>query len=911
MRASVGEQHPSTAKSYSQLAFLYIFQNQLDTAEFYFQRARHIFQNTLGEHHPELQNFYANLGYFYDRCGDYEQAILCYEKSTTLVRQANNADPFKIANNLNNIGEALRARGDYPAALARFRQALALSSPQHPFGQVYLNSWRGNLATCLSDMGHHTEAVALLDSVIRSKKQGHDPTWVLQANGLTASLLKLGRTSEARQRIMEALHRPETGNKIPLTPAERIDCTTSLADCLAAENRPAEALKHYDAALSLLQISDSASLSLHAQTMYLVDNALLGKADVLVQLADNQTALAPLETAFRHLLLTVQWFDYQRQTFNESRSAQELLAQNLGVFESAIGLAERLFRKTGAPRYLESAFQLAEKSKNYLLFAQLRGRDAAAIPITIGTALPDSLRAKLESLTNQIATTKTALADAQNPENGQAQPPEKIKPLADRLFGLQQRHNLLREELAKKYPSWFAARFGHPVPTLAELRQRLRPDEVFVEYFLGKKQLFRFTATAAKTEFEGFWLDQNFAEALRFFTDTLPNLPAATEPGSATQRLDFQKFVQQNRRLARLLLPQNLAAEKQKDAGEDANIGQQKLILAPDGLLARLPFDVLLTADPSVEQLAAADYRALPFLLRRCAVRQEFSAAIWLENSAARRPASQPYAGFGPAFLKKEVAAAPADFLQKPMFAAAFPHLLRGGERGPLSQNVPEILAGARLFGGRAFVAGQATESAWWAAAGRAAVLHISSHACTNDTLPGYSFFALNSLDSASTNDGLVCAYELENQVLVAQITVVNGCHTGAGMVLNGEGVQSLARAFRQAGCASTVTSLWAVDDAAGAALVLRFLEKIRAGQPKDEALRRAKLDFLENGASRETGHPFFWGGLVFSGDAAPVVLPTWWAQWAREIAVGSLLLLIFGLLWRIFFRAEKRLREV
>jgi CHAT domain-containing protein len=44
----------------------------------------------------------------------------------------------------------------------------------------------------------------------------------------------------------------------------------------------------------------------------------------------------------------------------------------------------------------------------------------------------------------------------------------------------------------------------------------------------------------------------------------------------------------------------------------------------------------------------------------------------------------------------------------------------------------------------------------------------------------------------------------------------------------------------------------------------------LREGLPKDEALRRAKLEYLEE-SSQARAHPFFWAGFILVGDKRPV----------------------------------------
>jgi CHAT domain-containing protein len=83
-------------------------------------------------------------------------------------------------------------------------------------------------------------------------------------------------------------------------------------------------------------------------------------------------------------------------------------------------------------------------------------------------------------------------------------------------------------------------------------------------------------------------------------------------------------------------------------------------------------------------------------------------------------------------------------------------------------------------------------------------------------------------------------------------LAVLSACDTGIGDVAGGEGVFGLQRAFHIAGCKNVIASLWKVDDAATAALMVRFYTHLFAEDqakrlPPIEALRRAQLELYRH----------------------------------------------------------------
>ncbi|MBC7924005.1 MAG: CHAT domain-containing protein, partial [Ferruginibacter sp.] len=125
-------------------------------------------------------------------------------------------------------------------------------------------------------------------------------------------------------------------------------------------------------------------------------------------------------------------------------------------------------------------------------------------------------------------------------------------------------------------------------------------------------------------------------------------------------------------------------------------------------------------------------------------------------------------------------------------------------------------------------------------------------------------------------------AREIYNLVLNnAKLVVLSACETGNGQLVRGEGVMSLARAFAYAGCPNIVTTLWKADDQSTADITARMHAYLRAGETKDEALRRAKLDYRREQTDPRRQSPLYWANFVFIGDAVPLRARPSWEGWA------------------------------
>ena len=207
--------------------------------------------------------------------------------------------------------------------------------------------------------------------------------------------------------------------------------------------------------------------------------------------------------------------------------------------------------------------------------------------------------------------------------------------------------------------------------------------------------------------------------------------------------------------------------------------------------------------------------------------------------------------------------------------------------------NTPIELAGIRsYFGGLFLVGEEAKKSAFERRSSSSRILHLATHAHMDDQQPLASgiYFA----DMEKEGDAFLSAAELYGLDLPAQLAVLSACNTGAGYLQTGEGMKSLAHAFRYAGCESVVASRWLANDASTAKISAAFYEQLAKGLPKNEALRRAKLAYLEE-ADALTAHPFFWAGMGLHGEVDALSEPSsssnyvWW---------GLALLAGLGLFW-------------
>jgi CHAT domain-containing protein len=128
-----------------------------------------------------------------------------------------------------------------------------------------------------------------------------------------------------------------------------------------------------------------------------------------------------------------------------------------------------------------------------------------------------------------------------------------------------------------------------------------------------------------------------------------------------------------------------------------------------------------------------------------------------------------------------------------------------------------------------------------------------------------------NQPEANSKDDGYLTALEVAKlDWQGTEMVVISACESGKGDIQAGEGVYGLKRAIAVAGARSSLLSLWKVDDAATAAFMQSFYQRLKDGEGRAEALAATQQEFRQHpmGGWR---HPYVWAAFQLSGDWKPV----------------------------------------
>jgi CHAT domain-containing protein len=180
-------------------------------------------------------------------------------------------------------------------------------------------------------------------------------------------------------------------------------------------------------------------------------------------------------------------------------------------------------------------------------------------------------------------------------------------------------------------------------------------------------------------------------------------------------------------------------------------------------------------------------------------------------------------------------------------------------------------------------------------------ILHIASHSevYLNDPLFSVIYLNENSGNEKSRQrGGNVYAHELFDLNILSELIILSSCESGGGTYLQGSGIIGLGRALNFAGARSLVMNMWSIRDQTASELTKSFLTHLNDGVPRDEALRRAKVTYLNT----KDSNPAVWGSLILFGDYEAIQT----GSYSKERMYFITFLLVLSLIL-VFYRRYRR----
>jgi len=411
---------------------------------------------------------------------------------------------------------------------------------------------------------------------------------------------------------------------------------------------------------------------------------------------------------------------------------------------------------------------------------------------------------------------------------------------SDALFKRKQEYYGFLDTLKTNYPKYHELKYLNRTLDLETVRKKVIDDNgTLISYTMAGDYIYVIIINDSKEDIVKLPFNEPDREVIRKFYRLLssPSIKKGEKEISEIAHQLFEKIL------------------KQALTDFDA----ENLTIIPDGELHYLPFD-LLQENGS-------------YLLETKSISYGNSVASLLELRKKQHSKTNKMLAFAPSFSGAVTEALDRQF-------------------GKLLYNDDEVERIGTFYETETVLEKQATLTNFMSAASQFNILHLATHASANDEYPDYSYLAFTETKD-STESNILYIKDLYNTSLRADMVTLSACQTGIGKLQKGQGMLSLSKGFYYAGAKSLVNTLWKINDKSTVPLMEYFYEGLSKGYSKSEALRKAKLKYLETTDDDLLKHPYYWGAFVVSGDVNPISNDnTLW--WIVGFGIVTILLFIF-----------------
>lgn len=347
-----------------------------------------------------------------------------------------------------------------------------------------------------------------------------------------------------------------------------------------------------------------------------------------------------------------------------------------------------------------------------------------------------------------------------------------------------------------------------------------------------------------------------WAKIIADYTDSVTNVDYQHQDSTS---ITYSKFTSSSHELYRIVL---------KNVIDLLDETVTHLTIIPDEQIHFIQYDNLLTSEPIANQ----KYKELDFLINDYTISRSSSAFIYSTvKNKIRQHKKHKYVGFAPKYDNVNMTIVDSLEADRKERAEYLNDLVTRGDYNDLPYARESVKSISSILGGISFTGAEATRTTFLKSSHTASIIHFAGHAIV-DPDPKFSQLIL----SHESIDSQVYASDIYDMDLNIELAVLSACNTGNGISRYGEGVMSLSRAFKFAGCSSLVMSLWNIPDVQTAKIGYIFFKNLEEGERIDEALRQSKLQYLKE-ATDQTAHPLYWSGLTASGNMEAIKSPSVW----------------------------------
>jgi CHAT domain-containing protein/Tfp pilus assembly protein PilF len=885
-----GENHPEVAGNYNNLGLVFDEKNEIERALDYHFKALKINKALFGENHTEVASSFNNLGNIYFDKNEFDLAFEYYSKSLQINKELFGENHTRVANSYNNLGLVYAEKKEYGLALDYHFKSLQINKELFGEDGISVGKCYNNIANVYYDKNENDLALDYHFKSLQIKKELFGENHTLVAN----SYNNIGNVYSKESRNDLALEYYFKSLKIlkGLYGEKHTLMAINYNNVGKVYSKKAEydlAIKYYQKAIAstLQNFNDTTnSYSLPDSKDYLswdeLLSALKAKAEIFSDLAktmEDASHLKRLEQALKHYQACDTIITRVRKEISKKSDKIELGVIASEVYKGAIELNYELgilnygLHPDKINNYYKNTFYFSERNKASVLLEALAGSDALKF-----AGIPKELLDKEHDLSLALASYTNLKNNAKN---------DSIATIwSDRLFKLNRIYDSLIVTFETDYPDYYRLKYNTTPVKIEEIQEVLNKKTALLSYFVLDSSLIIHAITK-----KGFNVYK--ADLMNGFAEKVERYSSAIQSSRKTSVTEYKELAYM---FYLQLFPQEML--KNKDLRNIDN-----LIIIPDGTLATIPFESLLTEEYTKDFTIPTDksyFSEMPYLVKKYEICYSYSATLFYttflkeKNENLEIKDLNDFIAIAPVFDDGNTAGttqittkllADMDKIKQEGTITDRSFLKDGRYVNPLPGSLTEVESIFKMFEDKGLKAITKTHKSANEEFLKSGALrefnyvHFATHGFVNTEKPelsgillaqdtGLVFDGYNDIygNIEEQNDGILYQSEIYNLELNSDLVVLSACETGLGKIASGEGIIGLTRALLYAGTKNIVVSLWSVSDASTSQLMINFyadLLRTKRQNRFSKHLQKAKLELIEEGTY---AHPFYWSPFILIG---------------------------------------------
>ncbi len=525
-----------------------------------------------------------------------------------------------------------------------------------------------------------------------------------------------------------------------------------------------------------------------------------------------------LYEAYSNALKSVKIWEKMMYEFQSMDKNKLLNTYYINPLQFAAEYAYELYGKSKKYEYLNVLFELSEKAKYYSLFKTMQQANSNLLNLQ-----NEYFIQKYQSVIQrkEILQDKQLFSYYCNNES-------ECVILADSLKEIENILQVFENYLQKRYSDYYSANCRLKVSDIPNIQSNIaNRNTAIIEYYVINTFSKEYTIAITITK------DTCFISNVLFSNDVM--IKHYQELRTSIQNSNYNNYVQEAYFLYKNLVFPSINPLNNID----------KIIFIPDITMSSIPFDALITDTLNNNK----DYRRLSYMVNKYHISVQLSANMMnFLNEHTTLATSKDALFISPEFQTNN-----------------FSRLV-------FSKECVKKLS--LDFQGKSLQNNQATKRNFLAYSEDCKIIHIATHSYINDLEPNKSKLYFSQYCLNDTNNCLTLS-DIYSRPIKTELVILNACETNLGFKETGEGIISFPRAFLMSGSKSVLSTLWKTDDQSSSDIIYTFYEELNKQLEKDDALRNAKIKYLEKAKTSDDANPLYWAGFIIIGNNQPILLNT------------------------------------